>query len=237
MKQKSLLIVLAGVLTLLLAACSGQEDAAENNTQSNAEKDNSSDTTEVEKVAKDKVVATVNGEEIKGSKYNDMYSQTLMTFKQGGQDATNAELVQKQTLNRLIEKELILQEAEQIGIEVSSSEISEQLEQIKSQFESTEQYQKQLTELEMTEESLKNQLAFEIKLNKYIEQEVPEVEVTDKEIQTYYEQLASQQGEKAPALEEVKQQIKQTVVKQKRQAKLTSAIEILKEESEVETLL
>ncbi|WP_407269756.1 SurA N-terminal domain-containing protein [Radiobacillus sp. PE A8.2] len=235
MKQKLLLIVAAVSLSLLLAACSGQEESADDNTQNTD--DTSSDVTEVEKVAEDKVVATVNGEEITGSKYNDMYSQTLMMFQQYGQDVSDASQLQEQTLSRLIEQELLLQEAAEVGIEAPSSEIDDRLAQIKSQFESDEQYQQQLTELELTEQSLQNQLAYEIKLNKYMEQELPAVEVTDQEIQDYYDQLVNQQGDQAPALEEVESQIRDALMQQKQQGKLAAEIEILREESEIETLI
>ncbi|MDL4840565.1 SurA N-terminal domain-containing protein [Aquibacillus rhizosphaerae] len=241
MKKKFLFIIVIISLSLLLAACSDDEDNAqnsENDTQQTAEESSSSDNTELERVAEDEVVATVNGEEIMGSKYNTMYNQTLMMFNQSGQDGTNADLVQEQTLSSLIEQELLRQETEELGIEAPNSQVDERFEQIKSQFKSEDQFQTQLTELEMTEESLRNQLAYEIKLNQYIEQEVPEVEVTDEEVKSYYDQLVSQQGEgEAPALEEVEQQIRNQIANQKQQSKLASVIEILKEESEIEKLI
>ncbi|MBP3951633.1 SurA N-terminal domain-containing protein [Bacillus suaedae] len=241
MSKKNLFI--AGVVcsTFLLAACNNEEEAVEEITEEvteeTTEESVSSETTEAEIVESDAVVATVNGEEITGSKYNDMYSQTLLMFQQNGQDATDEAMVQEQTLSRLIEQELLMQEVETLGIEAPSSEIEERLEQIKSQFENEEQFEEQLAQLDLTEQALEDQLAYEIRVNKYIEQEVPEVEIDENEVQAYYDQLVSQQGEQVPALEEVRDQIEEVLMNQRRQTNFASMIEILKEESEIETLI
>lgn len=237
MRQKMLFVVGLVCFTLLLVACNVEEEAVEDNLRPVAEEAVSSDTTDAEIVESDAVVATVNGEEITGSKYNDMYSQTLMMFQQNGQDATDEAMVQEQTLSRLIEQELLIQEVEALGIEAPSSEIDERLEQIKSQFENEEQFEEQLAQLDLTEQGLEDQLAYEIRVNKYIEQEVPEVEIDENEVQAYYDQLVSQQGEQVPALEEVRDQIEEVLMNQRRQTNFASMIEILKEESEIETLI
>ncbi|WP_226037097.1 SurA N-terminal domain-containing protein [Aquibacillus saliphilus] len=249
MKKLLLMIFAIAGLSVLLVACSDDEENAEDKTAENTEEGTTEEDTskdeaskeaeapEVETIDEDKVVATVNGEEIIGKKYNQMYSQTLLMFQQYGQDTSNTEQVKEQTITSLIEQELLLQETDSKGIEVSDSEVEDSLEQIKSQFESDEQFKEQLTTLNLTEDSLKEQLAYEIRLNQYMAEEVPDIEVSQEEVDAYYEQLKSQQGEETPPLEDVQDQIENELVKQQRSNALGTIIEDLKEESEIETLI
>ncbi|MRH41939.1 hypothetical protein GH741_04530 [Aquibacillus halophilus] len=252
MKKIFLLMIVVLFLSIFLVACSDQEETEQENTDENTEEATSDteettpdteeeatpDVPEAETVDEDTIVATVNGEEINGSKYNQMYNQTLLMFQQYGQEASDAAQVKEQTINSLIEQELLLQEAESKGIEASSSDVNENLEEIKSQFETNEEFEQQLEQLKLTEQSLKEQLAYEIKLNQYIEQEITGTEVTEEEVQEYYDQLVSQQGEgEAPPFEEVQQQLKEQLVQQKERSQLGTLIESLKEQSEIETLI
>jgi len=79
--------------------------------------------------------------------------------------------------------------------------------------------------------TLKSKTAENIQYMKYMAKEIPVKEVTDEEIQAYYDQSAKQGdagGQKLPKLEEVKPQIKQ------QQKQLTKLVEELKKNAKVD---
>ncbi|MGM0876281.1 MAG: hypothetical protein ACQEWV_16295 [Bacillota bacterium] len=87
-----------------------------------------------------------------------------------------------------------------------------------------------ITELEI-------QIAEAIQTTEYVEKEIATDEVTDEEIQKYYDQAAKQGssgGQKLPKLEEVKPQIKQQLEQQKKQEKLVKQVEELKKNAKVD---
>ncbi|WLR61224.1 hypothetical protein [Guptibacillus hwajinpoensis] len=87
--RKLTYLLITGLLIVVLAACGGNEESSndkkeeDTNTEEQA-KSGEQEQPEVDKVDADKVVATVNGEEIKGEDFNALYSQSQMQYVQMG---------------------------------------------------------------------------------------------------------------------------------------------------------
>ncbi|TLS48442.1 foldase [Paenibacillus antri] len=93
-----------------------------------------------------------------------------------------------QTLSSMIDEELVRQAAEAAGVEVADEDIAEQMDAIKGQFPSEDDFLSTLAMYGMTVEGLEEQMAVEVQLKKLLE---PQVTVTDEEIQTYYDENAA----------------------------------------------
>ncbi|WP_042220472.1 SurA N-terminal domain-containing protein [Oceanobacillus manasiensis] len=247
--KKVILLGFALTLAIILAACNDdnsgeetEENAQEENTQSeeNAEGENeqaqqSAEITEEEKVDPDSAVVSVNGTEVMGDSYNSVYSMLKTQMAGMGQDVSDTEVVKEQTVNVLIEQQLIRQEAEDIGLEVTEEEVQSEFDTLKD--ENGEQLTTVLEQFQLSEEDFKRQLADDLITNKYVDSEL-DVEVTDEEVEEYYNQLKEQSGDQELGkLEDLEPTIKDQIKQQKTSTELQSKVAELKEDAEVETLI
>src|SRR5690625_6648270 len=91
-----------------------------------------------------------------------------MQASAGGQEVEQEQL-KDQTIESLINQELLKQDVEEKGEKVPEEEIDEQIEEMKSQGE--EQYEALLEQNGLTEETLRDEVAFMLKFEKYAEAE------------------------------------------------------------------
>jgi len=233
--KKLHMLVLMLCLAIVLAACNNDSSEENENTEENAsEQQQELEITDDEKLSNEEPVANVNGEEIKGIDYNPVYTQVKTMMYQYGQDVSDLEAIQKQTTNILVEQELIKQDAEKLGIEVTEEEAQEELDKIKESG-TEEEFAAVLEQYNMSEEDFKNQLLNDLITVKYMEDQF-KVEVTDEEVQEYYEQLKEQNSE-IGEFEEVESQIKDILVNEQQSEQLRARVDELMESAEVETLI
>ncbi len=262
--KKLLMLLMMISLAVITVACSNddEEPADENNTEEPAaeetpesegeaegeqeaqeeEADSAAATgqqgvSDEELVEEDQAVATINGEEIIGSSYNQIYPLVKSTLEQAGQDVEDTEAIKQQTLNELITQELIRQDAKAEGLTVEQEEIDNELAAYEEQF--GEEYASALESSGYTEETLKEQIENDLLSEKYMES-VLGIKVTDEEIKEYYQSAAEENEEDLPPLEDVEDQIKQTLTSQKQQEKqeeIQAKIDELRENAEIEELI
>ncbi|MDP2183557.1 MAG: peptidylprolyl isomerase [Actinomycetota bacterium] len=146
------------------------------------------------------VAAKVNGEVIKRSdldvqieklkeQYPDMFT---------GPDAEGRLLdFQQRLLDNMINNVLIRQAAEEKGIKISDSDVQKQIDTLKENFQSPEQFTQALDQAGMTEDTLKEQVRDQLLTEELIKQISADTPVTEKEIEEYYKANASQFEEKA----------------------------------------
>lgn len=116
----------------------------------------------------EEVVATVNGVEITKQQYYEAMVDA------GG----------RQTLEYLIENQLVRQEAEEAGISVTAAEVEEELAAIKASFGSDAMFEQALAQYGMNEENFKKDLELQVVVRKLLE---PNVTVTDEDVAAYYD--------------------------------------------------
>lgn len=114
-------------------------------------------------------VATVNGEQIEKDKLYDALVEA------GGQ----------QTLDTLIVDTLINQELKKAGIEITDADSNQELELIKKNFPSEEEFNAALQQSGMSLEEVKEQLKQQVKIRKLLE---PKVTVTDEEVKNFFDE-------------------------------------------------
>lgn len=235
--KKFFLPFVAGALALSLAACSG-DDKEESLTDS-APTDEMQKELEKQKIEDDKIVAIVNDEELNGESYNIVLQNLQAQIQQSGQDPTSEELVEelkKQTLDTLVNQTLILQQAKAENIEVASEEVENEFGMLVVQFGDEEKLEEALKQEGMDTEALKEQITESILFQKYQEQVAPVEEVSDEEVQAYYDEFAAQSegDEELPPFEELSENIKAIIEQNQQQEKLMAHLEELKEAAKIE---
>jgi hypothetical protein len=252
MKSKWKLAMLAGMISIGLAACGDNE---ENSKEADTEKTNQEQTEqtaemeemqkklEEQHVDKETTVAVVNDEDIKGEAYNTLLSQTQMSYQQMGQDPTSEELAPKlkeSTIDSLVGQTLLLQEADKKGYKATDDEIQKEIDSLKASYEDEPQFEEILESNGLTMDELESEVANNIKYTAFIENELTVEDVTDEDVKAYYDQYAEQSSgseeaeSQMPEYEEVKDQIKQELERQKTQEVLASEVEKLKENASIE---
>jgi len=226
-------------LAVILAACGSDEtDETEEKEQPDedvAEQANAEvEVSDEEKVNDDDVVVNINDSDVKGTDYNIFYLQTKMQMQQFGQDIEDLDSIKEQTLDRLITQELLMQEAEKEGIEISDEEVNSELDEIKEQV--GENFDDQVKEIGMNEESFKVQLSNELLISKYTDEKIETEEVSDDEAKEMYENL-EQQNEEIADFDDIKDELKQSIEEQKKQEELQAKVEELKESADIEKMI
>lgn len=133
-----------------------------------------------------------------------------------------------QTLDEIVGETLIEQEAARKKVTVTEEKINERIKELEKKFKGKEQLDQNLAFQGMTRDDLKKQIRYQLMVEKMI----PEVKVTDKEIQDYYEKNQETLGEELTS--EIKTQIKNQLVQEKTSSSFTSWFEKLKKSAELE---
>ncbi|MFC7320617.1 SurA N-terminal domain-containing protein [Halobacillus campisalis] len=235
MKNKWIAIWISIIALIVLAACSSEDDSSEGE---NNESDPQTEQSSSEENDDSGPVATVNGEELSREDFNTQYNGAKQQYEQMGMDVEGQqEQIEQSVIEEMIGLELLSQEAEAEGHEVSPDEVDERYEEFSSQFESEEAQQEAYEANDLDEETVREELKRSLVINKYVEENTEEVEVTDEEIEEQYEVISEEQGEDAPSLEESRDQIEQQLITSKENEQITKLIDELREEADVEVLI
>lgn len=213
------------VIISVLGACGSDDNQSEteNNTEFGVE------ITESEKVDDDQIVAVINGEDVTGKTYNLVYSQLKLHAGQFGEEVDIDE-IKRATMESIIDRELLMQQASEEGIEITNEMATTEFETMKA--ENSETLDTLLAQYQITEEGFKEQLKFELTMNEYMAKTI-DVSVTDEEVKEYYDE-AKESNEEIPEFDEIKDQLKKQVLQQKTNDELQAKIDKVKEKAEIE---
>jgi peptidyl-prolyl cis-trans isomerase SurA len=133
------------------------------------------------------VAATVNGRPITYDDIDRIYQSQLST--PGERPGTGSDLVEIQKLEilrSLVEREIMVQRAEKLGLLATDSEVDAKFNDLKAPY-TQEEFQKQLDLRKMTASELKAQLRRDLSYEKLINKEVAsKISITDKEIGDFF---------------------------------------------------
>ncbi|HET7579943.1 MAG TPA: SurA N-terminal domain-containing protein [Bacillales bacterium] len=186
-------------------------------------------------VSKKKTVAVVNGEKIKGDKYNAVLKKMEMQYQQRGQNPTQGKLyqqVKKQAMDTVVGQTLLLQDADKKGYQPSDKKVNQQFDKFAKQFGGKKKFKKLLDKQNMTLGQYKKNMKKQIELNTYIRKEVP-VKVTDSEIKAAYQQYKAS-AKHPKKLDTLKPAIKSQLKQQKQGQKIAKIIDQLKKEGNIQ---
>ena len=244
--QQKLVVFFSLFFVVLVAGCSAPQDPIETINDDNViveDTDTTTDTTQSGDVQSPPeevipgqeqqgdmtdVVARVNGEEI--------LAQDVAVFQQNmmmqGQEVSG-----DMALNQVIGEVLLSQEVQNMGIEVSDEEAEEVIEsQLAMQGSTLEEYREQVESqglsFEQEFQEIKESLAVQAYIDSLLEEQ--EFEVTQEEIQAYYEQARMEMGDELPPLEQVEPQIIQMIESEFQQELINEVVVELQEDADIE---
>ncbi|NEU29198.1 hypothetical protein GN156_00170 [bacterium LRH843] len=222
------MIALFGIIMLALGltACGDKEEAAE------------APAIDTESIPA--IVATVNGEEIIKEHYVAMLEQQAgMLPLQGidpGSDEANSymEMVKEELINQMINERLLIQAANNEGIEISDADIDAEIESVSARFETKEKLEEALKEEGFTLEDLREDIVQFKKRDKYLDKKIKLTEITDEELQMAYDELiVSSESDDQPSFEEAKEQLLAKLTYEQQQVQMLELLEELRAESEI----
>jgi len=187
----------------------------------------------------DTVVATVNGEKITKAEYDIVFQQLLPQMEQSGL-SNNAEYLAKvktDILNGLVNDKLLLQNAKKSDIAVTEDDLKKEIEAITARVGGEEKLKALMLKEGTTEKKLKSDLTNQLLVQKYLFKNIDfnSPSVTEEEIKIFYDN-ASQGQENVPSIESVSSQIKDQILKDKRQKLLSDFLEKLKASADINIL-
>lgn len=193
------------------------------------------------------VVATVNGEDIDRDEftrvYENQFQQATLQAQMSGQEP-DQDALKKRAVESMVGTELLMQEAQQQGIEATEAQIDDALAAAaESNQVGEEEFLAALEEQGTDREEVTAQLEQQVEVEAVVEQEIGTVSATEEELQAAYdaakaqhEQMPAESGETSdmPSYEEVKPQLEQQVVQEKESTATQELVDELHADGEVE---
>ncbi|MEX0672682.1 MAG: SurA N-terminal domain-containing protein [Candidatus Paceibacterota bacterium] len=185
-------------------------------------------------------VAVVNGEEITRAEYDAQLQNVEQSFQAQGQTVTDE--IRQQLLNSLIERELIVQYAQENNITASSEDVDEQYERFSSQFGDEEEFNSFLESQSVTEAEVREDIEKQLVVQAVLEAQAEGAglgEVSDEDVQARYDELVAGTGEgqEAPELSEVEPQVRAQLEQEQQGEVYEAFVAELRQDADIEVLL
>lgn len=135
-------------------------------------------------------VAIVNGSIITGEEFNRELSQVKQRISQQGQKISPPQLegIRNEILDNLINLELLFQESRNNGIKVKKEAIDSQIKSLKQKFPNDAEFEKLLTELKLSESTLKLKIKKGIAIQEFVETHIADkIKISDAETKVFHD--------------------------------------------------
>lgn len=185
-------------------------------------------------------VAVVNGEKITKDDFESQLEETKNMATQQGMELEDEE-IEGEVLDQMIATVLITQKAKEEGLEVTDKEIETEIDSMEQMLPEGTTLEDQLDEADLTRDDLFSLTKEQILVEKYFDKHLSEddLEVTEEQMQTYYEQMSGQMD--LPPMEEMEKEMKDQLRMQASQELqnelINELVESLREDAEIETEL
>lgn len=137
----------------------------------------------------EQAVAAVNGQKITRRQFLNAVASEMNNrqWYYGPVRPEQEEEINAEALERLITDRLLLQAVEEENVAVTQEELDAETQKLKEEFESEEEFNKWMDNVGVTLKILEDYFKDYVKVNKLIDSKMGVVEVTDADIQDYYE--------------------------------------------------
>ncbi len=241
-RTRTSLGALAVAAVLTLSACGGGDGSSADD---DAPAATSSDSAQSEAGAGiPDVVAEVNGEEVTKDEFVPIYEAQLeqaTTQSQMTGEAPDEGALKQATLDDLVDTELLAQEAEARGIEVTDEDVDAELTSLAEQNGMTtgEELLEAIAQQGMDAETARAQVETQVLIEQLVEDESGPFEPTEKELRAIYDDARKQQaqgeqgGQQIPPFAEVREQIVEQARAQETGSVAGALVEDLREAAEI----
>ncbi len=134
-----------------------------------------------------------------------------------------------QVLQKMINDQLIKEEAQKQGVAVSDDEVNRELESLKKQAGSDEKFNAYLKMNHLSMESLKQKVYMSMLVDKLLEKAFP---ITEDEMKAYYDKHKDKLGKD---YDQAKPQVKKLLIAEKKRKELPKWLDNLKKNAKIET--
>jgi SurA N-terminal domain len=192
---------------------------------------------------RNQAVARVNDVKIIKGDYDSSLMQLLDMATKKGADTTDPaimEQIKTQTIDTLVNGELLRQAARTAGIEAPADAIDVRYEKIQNEVGGADVLATRMAEFDITEKSLRRDIENEILIEGLLTSVIdpnPAI-VTDEEVTAFYDQAVKSLSPemKAPPLEEVKNDIAVQIQKDRQNTKISEFLEKARSDAKIEIL-
>lgn len=185
-------------------------------------------------------VVTVNGITITRGELAENIAQVTDQARQGGFDVSDPAVIaqiEAEAYTISINNELLRQAADATVDRPSDDVVEGELNTIITQNGGEEAFALLLTEYGFTEDTLRQNIADSLHIQAYLETKITTPEVTEAEIQAFYDSLGGQEGAQLPPLDDaVKAQIEAQLSQSKQQEAVAAVIEELRAGATIEEI-
>ena len=222
MRTRTVLGLVAATSMLVLSACGGGSDSAGSSDKDASASESSSASADAsggpDLSGIPDVVAEVNGEEVTKEEFVPIYQAALQQAAAQAQtsgQAPDEEAIKQQTADDLVSTELLAQEAESRGIEVSDEDVDAELTRLaeENQMASAEELLAAVEKNGVSEEQARSQVETQVLVQQLVEDEDGGQGPTEKELRAVYDeakkQAAGQKGQKIPPYAQVHDQLEE----------------------------
>ncbi|SDC37520.1 SurA N-terminal domain-containing protein [Pelagirhabdus alkalitolerans] len=237
MKRSMATVVFLVLLIVGLTACIGDTEQDQQLEQNNETGELPEEVDEEmissdELLDEDERVATVNGETIDGADYNAVYYELKSTRSSETFDGQALEAFQREVVDEVIRRRLLIQDAEERGIRVTEGEIENAYLDTRAQFETEDEFYQILDSLPYSSEHFREILAYSLIRQYYIEQEFSDIEITEQDVELFYELLEEQMDE-APPFNEIEGQLERELLENEIDRVINERLDRLEEEADI----
>jgi len=209
------------IAILLLTACSSSSEEVYEEIDVSPE----------EKVNEKEVVLTINGEDVDGKVYNEMYLQVKTIAERVEKDTeATSESLREETIHTLINNILFLQLAEEKGIAIDRSDMEEDIKRLKKLDD--EGYRELKNKFNYTDAGIANQIRLEKARKDYIDSYIS-IEVTEEEVKEFYDETVAKTEEDLPDFDSAYASLKETLEVNAALKEVAEHIEAYKDESDI----
>jgi peptidyl-prolyl cis-trans isomerase SurA len=223
MRTRTVLGLVAATSMLVLSACGGGSDSSSSDQDASASESPSASASADASGGPDvsgipDVVAEVNGEEVTKEEFVPLYQaafQQAAAQAQTSGEAPDEKALQQQIADDLVSTELLAQEAESRGIEVSDETVDAELTDLaeQNQLGSAEELLAAVEKNGMSEDQARAQVETQVLVELLVADEDGGEGPTEKELRAIYaqakQQAAGQPGQKIPPFTQVRDQIEE----------------------------
>ena len=134
--------------------------------------------------------ALVNGVAIPVEQYTKEVNIQVARVSQQGRQVTDDQIaaLKKDILDSLIEREVLYQQSQKVGIQVTDQKVDDQLAAIKKRFPNETEYKNALNKMNLSEDEVKGQIKRGLSIKELIDQQITsKIVITDEESKAYYD--------------------------------------------------
>jgi len=138
----------------------------------------------------DAKIAVINGVVISRQQFDRELTIHLERVSRQGQQVSDDQLaaLKKDVLEGLIEREVLYQQSQKVGIKVTDQSVDEQLAAIKKRFPGEQDFKNALSAMNLTENEVKLQIARGLAIRELIDQQImSKITISDEESKAYYD--------------------------------------------------